>query len=510
MKKVMSFIIASSIVFAQLSGTAVYASTEVEDNEIELSTDEGQGIGELINSDISTYLNEALNTSINDLNYTSEVTEVDSEVIVSDIQKKSSSDEYLIDEVVDITRKKTVSRNPNAKSMINIDPNNALYIPPDFYNVWLGDYADANDRWYVFEVPEESKINVDLNQQGSGDYDIYLYKYNSGSLDLVDYSYNEGGSEKIDYIGDGVYYLRINPYIPSTETYVYGVLVNIIENYDSYEINDDFSEASGFTNEINVTGTIDNTFDEDWYKINTEKAGNYTFTTLDMLANDYAVFIYDNKLNSISGYITTNKNTIKRYNLDANKDYYVRILSYTGNFDDTPYNLLVHNSDNRDTATLATGHVIEYDNNNLYINGKKAQISGEYSSYASSSNLYPIYERANENIKAFDNTLSVIPAAYQLEYYKDGSRWQTAQVIPVLISNGWYNGVYSSNSYGYNSFYWDTDPNRVHVGTAEGDIDGDLLVYVDINTGKVVDTPYSMHYTTTIFPFSFKTPTLIF
>lgn len=426
---------------------------------------------------------------------TSQANSVDDRVEVSEktkaeINARSIDDVERTIEDVEFSKKGTKANNTN--------PNNALFIPENYYELALSDTADSNDRWYAFTTNGSSKITTVLSQAGEGDYDLYLYELNGSSLNLVDYSVNQGGYEKIDYLGNGTYFLRINPYIASSTPYNYQFTVNATNQYDSNELNETYLEAEAFEEHVSVSGTIDNMYDEDWYLLKPKSSGDYFINNTDMMAKEYAVFIYDKDLKLVDGFLPNNANTNTVYKLTGNSEYYIRISSYYGNYQSKPYNLFVgKKKDYYDTAVLPTGDYIEYTDNDLYINGVKANINGVFASY-SSTGAY--YKRTSESLTAYKFNVENV---YNKPYYTDNAGWKTAKTLRIRITDGFYHGTYSTDRTGMVTVGFDTDPNRVDVTTLHDDYPY-MFAYIDLSTGKVVDTLPRMQYNTDLYSLTFE------
>ena len=128
----------------------------------------------------------------------------------------------------------------------------------------------------------------------------------------------------------GNYYIRVYSYQGSSSTENYQIRV-ALSNVDGYELNDYINEAKNVSIEVPVYGTIDNVKDTDWYTINIQEKGNYTFLLQNIPANtDYDMYIYDSTGNYMFGsYLSgTSEESI---NVELNPgSYYVKISSFSG------------------------------------------------------------------------------------------------------------------------------------------------------------------------------------
>ncbi len=414
--------------------------------------------------------------------------ELDGKELFEDRKIDESRSSIQIDNILDIP--KVMESTPTGTT--NTDPNNALFINSTYYGVPLADTADANDRWYFFENIGTNKLCSILNQDGEGDYNIYLYKLDDTTLNLVDYSANVGGFEKINYIGDdGYYFLCISPYEAATTSYNYTFLVDVIENYDQNEVNDNYNEAISYTNTIKTTGTIDNAYDEDWFKLTVDSghAGNYCISVKTELDKQYALFLYDSNLSSLGNYLIDSN--IKGFNLSEG-DYYFRILSYTGEFTNNEYNFNVCNYLGGAVFAAPTGNVIQCNGSQVSIDGKNVEVAGTYYQYDWDYDQ-TAYKHVKESLHIFNNSLSLVGSVYQYEYWKEDIPNASHNIAVVYINDGFYHAFYSNATYGYNSYYFTTDPTPVmpEISITVPNIP----VYIDLDTAKVVDNYYSLYYT---------------
>jgi len=223
----------------------------------------------------------------------------------------------------------------------NTNPNIAINIPVNYFGQELLDLANNQQRWYNFNVAANRKVTVNLSYD-SGVYDLVLFELVGSTLQPVADSFVGGGVERLSYKSQngGTYFLAVAPYIPAPSPHLFTFVVNVTSNFDSYEGNDFPNQARRFSDTINLQANLDNSFDEDWYKLNITTAGTKDITVSNAPAgNNYAVVVYDNNLNSIGSFFANNSQTRA---IDFNRgDYYIRIFSFTGHVVPANYSLSI-------------------------------------------------------------------------------------------------------------------------------------------------------------------------
>jgi len=156
-----------------------------------------------------------------------------------------------------------------------------------------------------------------------------------------------------------------------------------------------------------------------------------------------------------------------------------------------------------ETGTLLTsGHVVSLTGATLMIDGEEAQIDGRYMTHD-----YGSYE-VRESVSIFSDNVeywSGSPVALRHTYFTDGIGYQTSAVIALTVTGGSYA---CSRGNDLNMWVWlILAPYQWTFESWISSVD-EFVIYVDLDTGKVVDCDTSMHYKTTFYNLPFIQPTL--
>lgn len=399
--------------------------------------------------------------------------------------------------VEDLTVKSDSPMARSSATTYNTDPNSAIYLPESYFGYTLQDIADANDRWYVFESNGSNKISIDFQQTMYGNYDLVLYKLVGSTLYVADTSITDYTVENINYIADsGIYYLRVMPRVaPSVSSY-FQFRINMYSGFDSYEYNDSMELAQTIKESTAIVGTIDNVNDVDWYKVTPTKSETMEIRFPNAPSGtQLGAFVYDKSANLLGSFLVED-DTRRQFEMTAGQEYYVEIMNYTQTSPTAEYSFEI--TPFVGEFLLSTGHFVNIDGDSLYIDGVKVDLDEVYMTYT-----YPSF-LVREQITNFGNITFVNKyadddgnaQAMTHTYYKDGPAYQTARVIPITITDGFYYAYNSRFSFTNasigSSYYFDTVPNRYDV--ENNIVVEEIIVFVDLDTGKMVDTEISMHY----------------
>lgn len=194
-------------------------------------------------------------------------------------------------------------------------------------------------RWYLF-WSEAGKLTIDLSTPESTnvDYDVYLYRYNDaddGTISLINGSEKNGTAyEHLAMMVDsGAYFVVVNGYSGYDAEHSFRLGIGYSDTYDSAEIDDDFSAATVVSVPFEVTGTIDNAYDNDYIKFTVTETGAVTFLVSDNNSsnNDYRMELYNGSGKGL-GYLPEGRSAA--VSLTAG-NYYVRVLTSTYAGDNT-------------------------------------------------------------------------------------------------------------------------------------------------------------------------------
>lgn len=200
--------------------------------------------------------------------------------------------------------------------------------------------AEQNQqRWYYF-WSEAGKLTIDLTTPESEnvDYDVYLYRYSDdddGTVDYINGSQKNGTSNEhiAMMVNPGVYFVVVNGYSGYDAEHSFRLGIGYSDTYDSAEIDDDFSSAKVVSVPFNVTGTIDNAYDNDYIKFTVTETGAVKLLVSDNNSsnNDYRLELYNGSGKGL-GYLPEGR--AASVSLTAG-NYYVRVFASTYADDNT-------------------------------------------------------------------------------------------------------------------------------------------------------------------------------
>lgn len=404
---------------------------------------------------------------------------VDSKVSLSDMDEAGDNVATILSVSEETTEEETVQTRTNTTA------NTALYLDDTYLNMDLGDVADSDENWYYFYSPDSYKISTVMQSPSDGDYDMYLYYLNDTTLNLVGYSTNAGTAlESTSYVaGEGYYFLRFAPYTASSNSTI-SFRIDEISEYDASEPDDNFYNASQYTDSINVLNTIDNAFDKDWGSFTISKDGSY-FISLASVASgcQYYFNLYDSNLTSLGGMLS-NETGGTAVSLTAGT-YYFYVASYDGNYSTSDtYNLrmMKRNSSSSCVIRSKTGKLVEITNNSVYVEGTEVELKFSTSYITPGSNWVSYAQMINARSNSTINLSGVQNGVLKGSSTSGGTYYQDCLKVPVSNCNFWYR-VYVGGSSDFNNIISEELGEDVYVN-----------LFIDLTTGQVVDCELNYLY----------------
>jgi hypothetical protein len=275
--------------------------------------------------------------------------------------------------------------------------------------------------------------------------------------------------ENLSYIAaTGRYYLRVYPWVAPPATTTYSFMVSTTATYDAGEANDNVWQANAYANSIDVSRTIDNVYDEDWYSLTVNTYARAHTISLNNVPSggQYVVAIYDTGLNLLN-YVTSTGSAGIEYKLNLGT-YYLRVFSVNGVYSASQnYNLVV-SPDYSVPFTANGGEAIEVATSGVYINGTKINLDWSSAFYPPGQNPGKYqYVATNTTTKVGAN--SIARGTLTCGTFFAGSSWDmsTTNCIRVLISNV----SYMNYSLLVQQLYFPSS----------------MFIYIDVNKQKVVE-----------------------
>lgn len=361
----------------------------------------------------------------------------------------------------------------------------ALFLDSSYMGNVVQDAADTYDNWYYFYADNGQKISALLEQpgDGNGDYDLYLYEYKDGYISPVAYSVNSGSDiENLSYISNGGYYfLRTVPITAGNSTLYF--LINLLNTYDMNEPDDNINQSKSYESYLNVKGTIDNVFDQDWICFSTDNSGYYKVELNNVAEGcQYALYLYDSNGTYIAGMLSEGNN-MQYVSLESGT-YYLRVCSYNNVYNNTQqYNLLLNPVHSTASAFHYTngGKLVEITNSAVYINGKEADLNWEFN--------YNINYTRYQKITVTDKT-TILANDYANGSFVDAQNINLSDdCIRIKINN-----------FNYFYFYYDSGEEESYNKTYTDY----HYVYLDADTGKAVGSDVDIYLTWSGFSYQFN------
>lgn len=410
------------------------------------------------------------------------------------IDLAENQEEPTEEPTVEPTEEPTVepTEEPTQQTKPNTTADTAYYLSDEYMNVLISDVADTDENWYYFHCPANTKISAVMQSPSTGDYDMYLYSLNDTTLNLVGYSLNTGTAmEQLSYVSnEGYYFLRFVPNnVTANSTLQFEI--DQITQFDASEPDDNTYFARAYTDSINVNNTIDNVYDRDWFSFTVTQKSAYTIALLNVPSgNQYFVNLYDNNFTSLGGMLSSGNQTAG-VTLEAGT-YYFYVASYNGKFSTSDaYNLRVQKRNSTSSKVLVskTGKLVEITNNAVYINGNAVNLSWETSYFT--------------------------PDTYWIHYAQKVHSTADSKIAASSCSNGKLQGSSTSGATAYNDclevyvsacsywFYVRAYGNPSEISSETFGTDEYLRLYIDVTSGKVVDTDVCYLYTSFDHKFTF-------
>lgn len=377
-------------------------------------------------------------------------------------------------------QKEKVEFSNNSRIAGSHTPNDAFYLPQHLFNKKLNDTIGREQNWYYFDINENSKISLTLQMPQNSEYDLRLYKYNAGTLELVSFSEYYGTYEHLSYIAEpGIYYFAILPFSPVNNG-TFSFVLDSITNYDQSEPDDNIWFAKQYANNINVEQTLDNVFDEDFFKLDITQEGR-TFIRLRGISpidsNEYSIGIYDKNLNLIRDNFPLD--TYYKIPLGT---YYVRVKNTNTSFDSPKkYSLNINTVLNGDFFKYsAKGDSIVFNDRKISINGKTVPIYWEYNFQSIG---YPYYRRVHRIKPLLDNSADPLICSLEVGTFSGRGDSHTDNAIFISLSNVYvFSYFYKVPGIGTNTKHKDY---RYPAG---------FSAVIDANTGKILDASINTAY----------------
>lgn len=361
-------------------------------------------------------------------------------------------------------------------------PDTALYLSDSYMGQVLADSATSEESWYYFHVDSGKKIGALLEQPSDGDYDIVLYSLDLDTGNLTYVAASVYGGSVIDRFSavcenEGYYFLCVVPQTASTsDGAVYYFIVNLIDDFDSNEPNDNAlqSKEISYSSEININGTIDNVFDQDWYKITVPSSKSYRIELNGVPSGaQYTFNICDENLDIVSA-LTSEGDGKTFAQLDAGT-YYVNIASANNVYSATTtytFRMREVHSTNSTFHTTKGGHLVEITNSAIYIDGAAVDLNWNF--------VYNINYIRTQKFTVTSST-QIDAATYKNGTFKDGQNInKSSDCVAVKINNFvmtyYCNSPHDSWTTNFDSSMW-------------------TYFYIDADTGKTIGTDANYYHT---------------
>lgn len=369
---------------------------------------------------------------------------------------------------VDLTEVMAEGENPP----LNNDPNNA-YIMELGDEIYDAVTEEAEQRWYAFSIEQSTKVTMAMVMDEQVDFDLYLFQLNEeeSTINLIGGSAATGNGESelaMGILDAGIYFVGVEAAsgIGSFLMYSYAGI------NDAREINDSTDTASTYTNNSRMTATIDNPFDQDYYKvvIGQNEVLEYTFD--EPAGYDYEVLVYDG-----SKYYRIENGT---YRLSEGTYYFI-VLSNDNSYSDNEYygiKLFKHKlADDWDAIymwyTPDKSAVFQFnaERTKFFVNGHRIDFTYSKKIQSNGNIYFNLNYKEDQNVVLFHSeavqALGEVP--FFINYQAPFSEWSSYRNALVITVFNTYWRV--------NSFSSDYDGLTSNVAT----------LIIDSNTGKVVD-----------------------
>ncbi|MCL1989227.1 MAG: hypothetical protein FWG64_14830 [Firmicutes bacterium] len=287
----------------------------------------------------------------------------------------------------------------------NTNPNNAYIVDNSLFGLWLTNISSADESWYAFVAPENTKLTVALEQPMYGVYAVVLYRLDGNMLNAVAISayYTTDVLQQVSYLvpTTNMYFLQLVPLAPVNG--LYNFIIHTSTDFDNSEFDDNALDAREHTLPFTANQTLDSPLDVDWFAFTTGDSDllNVTLSNVPNGAT-YAVYLYDYNLNLLAAFASANEET-RIWQLPQNTTFYIEVRSLNGGYSATSsYSLSVVEEN------LALPEP-EVKNGKLYIDGVALNFNGLYihrtaRTFPTSNNSYTSRQ---ESIFSTGNTVVV-------------------------------------------------------------------------------------------------------
>ena len=307
-----------------------------------------------------------------------------------------------------------------------------------------------DEDWYKVQIPGNGSLSINFTHKyESGVWDIYLYNDQLEELEENSVRSNAVFDSEKCGVTPGIYYLKICPkksYVRSSAEYGLKINFTASEMWEK-EPNNDYSKATPISMNAAYYGSLQQSNDADWYKIDIPAAGSYELT----FAHDYIqsnrtywqAIVYDDLFikKGVFEYRGNKPTTTNKFEASSRGTYHIKI--YDDSWSNIPYSIKLtsHTHSYVTQATSAT----------LYRDGEYTRkcscgaIGGtgiiyHPSKIALSATTF-IYNGHTQvpNVTVYDSKSNVIgPENYKVSYGRDGKSIGKHQL--VISFQGKYSG----------------------------------------------------------------------
>ena len=228
---------------------------------------------------------------------------------------------------------------------------NIIKVNTQYYGSVQNDY---DQDWYKVQISGNGSLSINFTHKyESGVWDIYLYNDQLEELEENSVRSNAVFDSEKCGVTPGIYYLKICPkksYVRSSAEYGLKINFTASEMWEK-EPNNDYSKATPISMNATYYGSLQNSNDADWYKVDIPAAGSYELTFAhDYIQSDstyWQAIVYDdlfikkgefeyrgNKLTTTNKFEASGRGTyhIKIYYSWSNIPYSIKLTSHTHSY----------------------------------------------------------------------------------------------------------------------------------------------------------------------------------
>ncbi len=312
---------------------------------------------------------------------------------------------------------------------------------------------NTDNDYFKFTISENGLIYINFQHQNLLDNQEYWIAelYDTNTQEISSWSF-WGTDTSINAckigLSSGTYYLRIiggdfrYDYSHRFDTCDYKFQVKFFEtNYSEKELNDDFKNATTIKLNKSYTGTINDSRDNDYYRITLSKKMTITLTFANKKVvdnNEYYVFkVYDNSTNELSSTpIYGAKSTTKINMTLATGTYYIRIIGGDFRYDCS------HRFKTDDYKIKVTENITVPTVTNLKATQTTSSINLKWSKVSGASG-YAVYQY-NSKAEKYEKIASVKKNKLTVKKLKAGRSYKFKVRAYKTVSGTNYYGSYSS------------------------------------------------------------------